>query len=105
MTSSTAVRTDGRELVLSEETREALARVDTPMRLLLAPRGVLDDDNPLVPRAQLEEFVATHPHADVEEVDDVNHYSILLGPGPGAGRVTRAIRRALAADQRARTSP
>jgi hypothetical protein len=56
---------------------------------------MLDDDNPLIPRTLSDEFVATHPHADVEEVDDVNHYSILLGPGPGAGRVTDAIRGAL----------
>jgi pimeloyl-ACP methyl ester carboxylesterase len=97
ITSSTAVRTDGRELLLAERAREALAHVDVPVRLLVAPRGVLDeDDNPLVPRALIHEFVASHPQTDVEEVDDVNHYSILLGPGPGAGRVTDAIRCALA---------
>jgi hypothetical protein len=28
-------------------------------------------------------------------VPNVNHHNILLGPGPGAGRVTRAIRAAL----------
>jgi lipase len=94
-TSAAAVRTDGKELLLAERTREALATVQAPVRLVLAARGMLDDDNHVVPRALIDEFVAAHPHAYVEMVPDVNHYNILLGPGPGAGRVTSAIRAAL----------
>jgi pimeloyl-ACP methyl ester carboxylesterase len=94
-TSSVAVRADGRELLLAEETREALASVRTPVRLLLAAPGLLDDDDHAGPRALIAEFVATHPQAYVEMVPNVNHHNILLGPGPGAGRVTRAIRAAL----------
>jgi lipase len=93
-TSGTAVRTDGREMLLDEATRTAVMDVQAPVRLLLAPRGLLDGD-PLLPRDAVEEFVEGHPETRVEEVDDTNHYSLLLGPGRGAGRVTSAIVAAL----------
>jgi pimeloyl-ACP methyl ester carboxylesterase len=94
VTSGTAVRTDGREMLLDEATRSALMDVQAPVRLLLAARGLLNGD-PLLPRDAVEEFVATHPQTRVEEVGDTNHYNLLLGPGHGAGRVTRAIVSAL----------
>jgi lipase len=95
ITSASAVRTDGRELLLDETTRTALGHVQTPVRLMVAPRGLLNDDTPFQPRDLIEEFVAARPQTHVEEVADTNHYSILLGPGRGAGRVTSAIRSAL----------
>ncbi|HMJ34267.1 MAG TPA: alpha/beta fold hydrolase [Baekduia sp.] len=94
VTSESAVRTDGRELLLDEATRNALAGVQAPVRLLRAHRGMLDDD-PLLSSAVIEELSAARPEVQIDEVEDVNHYSILLGPGPGAGRVTSAIRCAL----------
>jgi lipase len=94
VTSGTAVRTDGREMLLDDATRTALVDVQAPVRLLLAPRGLLDGD-PLLPRDAVDEFVAEHPQTRVEEVSDTNHYSVLLGPGRGAGRVTSAIVSAL----------
>jgi pimeloyl-ACP methyl ester carboxylesterase len=72
-----AVRADGRDLVLDEATRTALDRVTAPGALLRAPRGLLDDDNPLIPVAQAEAF--THPTVALREVEDTNHYTILLG--------------------------
>jgi lipase len=93
VTSESAVRTDGREL-MGEETGAALMHVDRPVWLLHAERGLLNED-PFLPRAVIEEFVAARPQARVEEVADANHYSVLLGPGRGAGRVTSAIRSAL----------
>jgi pimeloyl-ACP methyl ester carboxylesterase len=95
ITSASAVRTDGRDLLLDDTTRTALARVQAPVHLLHAGRGMLDDDNPFLPQALVDEFAAARPEADVEAVADANHYSVLLGPGPGAGRVTSAIRSAL----------
>jgi hypothetical protein len=94
VTSGTAVRTDGREMLLDETTRSALMDVQAPVRLLLAARGLLNGD-PLLPRDAVEEFVATHPQTRVEEVGDTNHYNLLLGPGRGSGRVTSAIVSAL----------
>lgn len=95
LTSPAAVRTDGHELLLDDATRTALSHVEAPVQLLLAPGGVLDDGKRLLPPEVVEEYVAAYPEARVEEVPDVNHYTILLGPGGGAGRVTEAIRSAL----------
>ncbi|MDX6702419.1 MAG: lipase [Baekduia sp.] len=94
-TSAAAVRTDGMELLLAERTRETLSAVQAPVSLLLAAHGLLDDDNHLMDQALIDEFVAARPDADVETVSDVNHYTILLGPGPGPARVTNALRAAL----------
>jgi pimeloyl-ACP methyl ester carboxylesterase len=87
--SEAAVRTDGAELLHDEATLGALERVRAPLRLLRAPRGLLNDDNPLIPRAVLEAFAAAHPSAAVEEVPGVNHYTITLGAG--AATVAAAI--------------
>jgi pimeloyl-ACP methyl ester carboxylesterase len=95
-TSSTAVHADGIELLLDDVTRNALEHVTAPVRLLVAERGVLDDDNPLLPRTVVDEFREQRPDARIELVGDTNHYNILLGPGHGASRVTSAIRSALA---------
>jgi pimeloyl-ACP methyl ester carboxylesterase len=93
--STDAVQTDGRELLLDDATRTALDRVLAPVRLLRAPRGMLDDDRPLIPDDVLAEFAAAHPDARVEVVPDTNHYNILLGPGPGPSRVATAVRAAV----------
>ena len=86
-----AVKTDGRELLLDEATRTALDRVVAPVRLLRAPRGLLNDDRPLLPDDVVAEFAAAHPDAHVEVVADTNHYDILLGRSPGPARVAAAI--------------
>jgi pimeloyl-ACP methyl ester carboxylesterase len=95
VTSASAVQTDGVELLVDETTRTALTHVQTPVRLLVAERGVLDDDKPLMPRTVVEEFEAARPDVHVQQVGDTNHYSILLGPGAGARTVASAIRSAL----------
>jgi lipase len=88
-----AVRTDGRELMTDDATRESVHRVRAPIRLLRAPRGLLDDDRPLIPLKVLQDFELARPEAAVEEVADTNHYTILLGDGPGPARVVAALRR------------
>jgi lipase len=90
-----AVWTDGRELLLDETTRTALHRVPAPVRLLRAPRGFLDDDRPLIPDDVLADFASARPDADVRTIPDTNHYTILLGQGPGPSHVAAAIRAAV----------
>jgi hypothetical protein len=63
--------------------------------LVRAARGLLDDDRPLIPREVLDEFIAAHPDARVADLPDVNHYTILLGPGPGPHRTAAALRAAI----------
>jgi pimeloyl-ACP methyl ester carboxylesterase len=91
-----AFRADGEELLLDEAARTALHRVRAPVWLLRAPRGLLDDEkHPLIPRELFEEFAAARPEAHLENVADTNHYTILLGAGPGPSHVAAAFRAAL----------
>jgi lipase len=91
-----AVRADSRELMVDEETRTALSRVRVPVWLLRSPRGLQDEaDRPLIPLEILDEFAAAHPEARVENVEETNHYTLLLGQGPGPSRVAAAFQAAL----------
>jgi lipase len=94
VTSEVAARADGFALLLDEPTRTAIERVHAPIHLLRAPRGLLDDDRLMIPDSALDALRATRPEIDVELVEDVNHYTILMGAG--APRVARAIARAIA---------
>ena len=92
-----AVRADSRDLMVDEDTRSALGRVRAPVWLLRSPRGLLNEaDRPLLPREVFDEYVAAHPEAHVENVDDTNHYTLLIGDGsPGPAHVVAAFRAAL----------
>jgi lipase len=88
--SAPAVEIDSREMVVDDSNRTALARVRAPVQLLRAERGLFDDD-PLIPAAALHVFAAAHPSVRVEEVADVNHYTLVMGRGPGPDHVVAAI--------------
>ncbi|MEA2313199.1 MAG: hypothetical protein QOE28_3167 [Solirubrobacteraceae bacterium] len=81
-----AIRLNGRELLASEQVRTAIGRVRCPVRMLWAPKGMLDDPGGLYAADRLEGL-------DAELVPGTNHYSILLGTD-GAGAVAAAIRAA-----------
>jgi hypothetical protein len=49
------------------------------------------DDDPLLPRPILDSFRATHPDASVEELPDVNHYTVAMGAGAGPRKVADAL--------------
>jgi hypothetical protein len=88
--SAAAVRTDSTEMLLDDLNRTALDRVHAPVQLLRAERGLFDDD-PLIPADALQAFAAAHPSVRVEEVADVNHYTLVMGDSPGPRRVAAAI--------------
>jgi hypothetical protein len=88
--SAEAVRTDTRDMVLDDSTRTALDRVGASVQLLRAEHGLFDDD-PLIPADVLHAFAAAHPTVRVEEVQDVNHYTLVMGHSPGPRRVAAAI--------------
>jgi pimeloyl-ACP methyl ester carboxylesterase len=88
--SAAAVRADSREMVLDDLTRTAADRVRVPMRLLRAERGMFDDD-PLIPADALRAFAAARPSVLVEPVPGVNHYTLVMGHGPGPRKVVAAI--------------
>jgi pimeloyl-ACP methyl ester carboxylesterase len=94
--SADAFKTDGEELLFDEAARTALHRVRAPLWLLRAPRGLLDDEkNPLIPLELFQEFAAARPEAHLVNVEDTNHYTILLGDSPGPSHVAAAFRAAL----------
>ena len=90
--SPSAVLADSAEMVLDDTTRLALDRVPAngSVQVLRAERGMFND-SPLIPADQLDAFAAGHPDVHVEQVAGVNHYTLVMGDGPGPARVVAAI--------------
>jgi pimeloyl-ACP methyl ester carboxylesterase len=86
-----ALEADSDEMLWDPSNRNAIDRARAPIRVLRAERGVLDDENPLIPQHVLDRFIAEHPAADVEQLQGVNHYTLTLGESPGPVRVAAAI--------------
>jgi len=83
-----AVRADVADFQTAGEPARRLA---IPAQLLCAPRGLLNDPNPLQPLALGNEWAAGDPaHRSVRLVPDVNHYQLVLGAA-GAVAVADAI--------------
>ena len=87
----TPVLNDIANLTFDGVTRTSVMRVRAPVRLMRAERGVFNDDHPVIPLRELEEFVSHHPHIAVELVPDVNHYTLLMGSGHGPRRVAATL--------------
>lgn len=56
-------------------------RTPQPMLLLTAPRGLMNQPQPLLPVAAVADKVAKIPHLRHVEIPDTNHYSIVTGSG------------------------
>lgn len=101
--SEAAVRADLTDLTYQARALTAIERVSAPIRLLRAPRGMLNETFPLLPRPIVEAFLAAQPDAHVDDVADVNHYTIALGAGPGPRAVASASKASIT-DQATSTS-
>jgi pimeloyl-ACP methyl ester carboxylesterase len=86
-----AIETDSDNMLTCAADHDWVDEIQAPLRLLRARYGAMGEKQPLIEQRQLDEFSAGHPEADVEDVCDVNHYTILLGEGPGSSRVAAAI--------------
>jgi lipase len=84
------VRTDVTDLMTDGRTWTAVERVQAPVRVMRAERGMYDD-GPLIPRPDLLEYLPDHPNVSAELVDDVNHFTLVIGEGPGPRRVAAAL--------------
>jgi lipase len=94
--SEDAVRTDSADLLDTDAARSALDRLRAPVHLLRAPRGFLnEEDKPFISSDALQAFADRHPDVHTDDVAGVNHYTLMLGEGPGPSRVAGAIRSAL----------
>lgn len=86
--SEDAVRADAADLF---ESGDEAARLTIPATMLCAPRGLLDDPNPMQPLALANDWAAGAPGLRrVTAVPDVNHYTIVLGRS-GARSVADAV--------------
>jgi len=70
--------------------RAAWADVVTAPTFLRSPLGLLAEPPGLYSPTALESFAATHPGFAWEDIEDTNHYTVLLG-AHGADRVSDAI--------------
>ncbi|MCH1868516.1 alpha/beta fold hydrolase [Nocardioides sp. CFH 31398] len=68
---------------------DAVAEAQVPVTFLRAPRGLMDEPEPLYPTAAVEAAAERLPLLAAYDVEDVNHYTILLSP---AGALTVAER-------------
>jgi hypothetical protein len=85
------VAQDLRDLYAPERD-DAQRALQNPAIALRAPRGILDQpDAAVYPAGYLQEVAATQPLLRVREVEDVNHYTILLD-AKGAVQVADAVR-------------
>ena len=93
-----AVAADSLDLYEGGPLLEAIAGpepVRVPTAFLRAPRGLLDAD-PLYDPAWLDAWAPRLPHVTTRDVDDVNHYTIIMSP-PGVAAVASTVREALTA--------
>lgn len=72
-----AVEVDVTQLYGGEEYAAAIASVRCPIVFFRAPRGLLDEPGGLYPERAA--IAAALTHADIRDVDDTNHYTVLLG--------------------------
>lgn len=70
---------------------EALAELATPIDFLRAPRGLLDEPDGLYDQDDVDEYAAALPSLTVHEVENVNHYTIVLSDH-GSSSVAAVVR-------------
>ena len=92
-----AVAEDSAELTGSDSVVSALEHLAHRTVFLRAPRGLLDAE-PLYQAPDVAAWAARLPDFEAVEVDDVNHYTIILGRH-GAQQVVPRIREALTRQQ------
>lgn len=89
-----AVRDDARDLETNREVHDAVANLTVPAVLLLAERGMLDDETPLYPPAIVDGLATAHGPLEVIRVPGTNHYTIAMGAA-GARAIAHQLRRFL----------
>ena len=86
------LRPDGGDVLRSDDAH----RLALPAVLLCAPRGMVNDPNPMQPLELVNAWAAEDPERRrALQVPDVNHYTITLGAA-GAAAVAAEVRAAVA---------
>jgi len=89
--SSQAVLQDGRDQFQNPDTADVLGGFSGPARLLVVSRGLLDQPPGLYPKEELARWRTRLPSLTIDEVPQLNHYTIMLHPS-GASRVAATVR-------------
>jgi lipase len=88
--SSQAVRQDARDQFQDPDTADVLGSFSGPARLLVVSRGLLDQPPGLYPEEELSRWRSRLPSLTIDEVPQLNHYTIMLHPS-GAARVAATV--------------
>jgi lipase len=88
--SSQAVFQDARDQFGEPDTADVLGSFSGPARLLVVSRGLLDQPPGLYPAEELVRWRGRLPSLTIDEVPQLNHYTIMLHPS-GAARVAAAV--------------
>jgi lipase len=88
--SEAAVRQDARDQFQDPDRADVLGGFSGPARLLVVSRGLLDQPPGLYPEAQLVRWRRRLPSLIIDEVPQLNHYTIMLHPS-GAARVAASV--------------
>jgi pimeloyl-ACP methyl ester carboxylesterase len=88
--SSQAVRQDARDQFQDPDTVDLLGGFSGPARLLVVSRGLLDQPPGLYPEEALARWRSRLPSLTIDQVPQLNHYTILLHPS-GAARVAASV--------------
>lgn len=89
-----AVLADSRDLLTNEKVRQAALGLPVSAILIRAERGVQNEPTPRISPDHVRAFLASNERADVIDVPDTNHFSILARPDAVTHIVT-AINRLL----------
>jgi pimeloyl-ACP methyl ester carboxylesterase len=88
--SSQAVVQDARDQFDDPDTADVLGGFSRPAQLLVVSRGLLDQPPGLYPDEELVRWRSRLPSLTIEEVPELNHYTIMFHPS-GAARVAIAV--------------
>jgi lipase len=89
--SEEAVLQDNRDQYGDPDTADVLGGFSGPARLIVVSRGLLDQPPGLYPEEQLAGWRSRLPSLIIEQIPQLNHYTIMLHPS-GAARVAASVR-------------
>lgn len=87
-------REDTIDLTAGETLVQALAARPRPLHLVTCPRGLFDQTPGLYAPERIPSLLAAYPGVTHEQIDDVNHYTIVMGE-QGARQIVPIVRSAL----------
>ena len=92
--SAQAVRTDARQQFATSVDDQVLSQLNRPMTMITAPRGLLGAPPGLYPADVMNRWRALLPGLGVGELDDVNHYTMVMSAAGVAQIAPRVAERA-----------